>query len=349
MKYRLFCAAAALGAVFCCGMIPEAILAKTPAVEVAAVEAFEVQPEISCTGVIEAENSCRLMAVSGVVMEELLVTEGSLVEAGTPLARVRPQSSVESPFLICDPQQSGAVFGGYSSEQLAALAALQGVDPSMVPEDLEQLTEGLSQLSQWEMPSEEIISAPVSGKVTQLTVKEGQYLGPGESLCTILGNDSYLATVQVPADEVDKISLGDTAEISGGEINDQHLSGLVCQISSTVSKSLQGPALVSMVDVGVRVYPQQGQTIRHGAGIQCRILTGEPRQCLTVPYECVQQDDQNQEFVFLVSQQGLSAVPVTTGEELAERVEVSGSLNPGDLLAVTGEIPEQYLLTKEGD
>ena len=345
MKYRFFWSVVILGTVFCCGIIPETILAQTPTIEVAAVEAFEIQPEIVCSGVIEAENSCQLVAACGVVIEELWAQQGEMVEEGAPLVKTVPGSSSGSAFFFCDPQQNG-ISGLDSSQQLAALAALSGVDTDLLPDHLSALSEAGTALSQMEVSGEEILVAPFSGQVIQLTAKEGQYLAPGESLCTILGDGSYLATVQVPAAKADWISIGDPAEISGGEINGQVLSGTVCFIGSTVSRSLQGTALVSMVDVGVRIYPQQGRSIRHGAGVQCRILTGEPRQCLGVPYECVQQNERNEEFVFLVSSEGLSPVKVTTGEELADQVEISGPLKAGDLVAATGEVPKQYLLTE---
>lgn len=304
------------------GTLPAKILSSSDRYMVIAPQQYQYQPKLSCNGVVMAEEGVKLMVSTNLIIKEVLVEDGSWVEAGEVIATTETPTP-EAAFLT----QSIEIPSGVNPSQLESMAAQYGIDVPATG-SLDALKEQLKPVA----AAPRMAVAPISGIVAWNAVSPGRYVPAGSQLCTILGLDRYKAVVQVAADKASLVYPGDTVVITGSEIDQKQYSGKVTAISDTVTKGLTTGGYSSTIQVEVAI-DAPADSMRHGASISCTILTGEPQNILTLPYEAVHQDERNNEFVYCVAGSRLQKKLIKTGLELDDAIQVLEGLEPRDVVA----------------
>ncbi|KVD37035.1 RND transporter MFP subunit [Burkholderia sp. ABCPW 11] len=181
-----------------------------------------------------------------------------------------------------------------------------------------------------------VLSAPEAGVVSELNVRDGAMVAPGQTLAKIAGLSTLWLIVEVPEAlalnvqpgmSVDATFAGDPARHFGGRIREV-LPGI-----STGSRTLQ--ARVEIDNASLKLTP----------GMLMRVRVAEKAKVsrLLVPSEAVIATGQR---TIVIAKQGdgrLQPVSVTVGNDVGGDTEVLDGLNEGDTVVASG----QFLIDSE--
>jgi len=191
---------------------------------------------VSAAGQAEAFRRTTLQSRVDGIIKEVLVQENRAVSAGGPLLRV-------------DTTEYALALARARADHLSAQARYEEMiffddeitDPAVRAERA-RLSRARSGLAQAEVTLEEAtlnfertsITAPFPGRVADLRVVEGQYVGPGAELMTIVDLDPIKVEVQVLEAEIGYLTEGRRATVSFAAFPGETFTGRVSTINPVV-------------------------------------------------------------------------------------------------------------------
>ena len=172
------------------------------------------------------------------------------------------------------------------------------------------------------------VRSPISGRITEVDTQLGAYASAGAELFHVADPRRIQVEAAVPSTEALRIRPGDPALI---ELPD---GGTVDAAVRSATPSLNPEsrtATIVLQPAGNPAGLTQGQAVR------VRIV---PRGTVTsdtivLPEEAVQQVE-GRDVVFVQTQGGFQAVPVTAGQRTAGRIEILEGLRPGLVVVTRG-------------
>ncbi|MBI1236555.1 MAG: efflux RND transporter periplasmic adaptor subunit [Alphaproteobacteria bacterium] len=178
--------------------------------------------------------------------------------------------------------------------------------------------------------------SPRSGIVTEMSVREGAYVQPGDQIMTIADLSDIWVRVDVFEDRIANISAGDTVRISTDAQPGRIWTGAVEYIYPTVDP-------VSRT-ISVRVRLENADfSLRPGMFVSARIDASPRTGVLTVPREAIIRSGQSDRVIISVGEGRFRPVRIVTGAEANDRVEILSGLEDGENVVVSG----QFLIDSE--
>jgi Cu(I)/Ag(I) efflux system membrane fusion protein len=180
------------------------------------------------------------------------------------------------------------------------------------------------------------LSAPETGVLTELNVRDGAMVSPGQTLAKVSGLDRLWLVVEVPEAlalqvrpgmSVDAVFAGDPAQHFTGHIR-EILPGI-----SASSRTLQARLEIDNADF--RLTP--GMLMRARVGAAKRVSR------LLVPSEAVITTGKRSVVIVRNSDGGLQPVSVTIGNDTGDDTEVTNGLTEGQQVVASG----QFLIDSE--
>ena len=175
------------------------------------------------------------------------------------------------------------------------------------------------------------IIAPFSGTITAINSLPGNLVSSGDVAVQLDDLSNLTVDLEISQMDVNKISIGQTAQLSFDAIPNAVYSGAVIEISEAGSASNEDAVF------GVRVaLTDPDDSIKPGFSTTVSIITDQVEDALLVPNSAIQYGEDGSTFVMKTA--GLSeftSVPIETGARSDAFTElVSGDLEEGDKLAV---------------
>ena len=213
--------------------------------------------------------------VSGEVVQ-LAVQEGDSVEKGKIIARIQGEK----------------------------IASAQRIAVPNVPPGFEGILQNMQQPRSGG-PSSATITAPISGTVTALNVKQGERVGamqmPGSELLRIADMNNIEVRVDVNENNIIKISIGDSADVEVEAYNKRRFKGVVTAIANGGTKREAQSILsndVTSYEVRIRILPSsyadlydstkpRSMPFRPGMNARADIKTNKRDGVLAVPVGAV--------------------------------------------------------------
>lgn len=200
-----------------------------------------------------------------------------------------------------------------------------------------------------------LLAAPkiVLGAIPTATLVNVEKVEQSESLSltgTILKNPregGFCVQVYVPEQDVSRVSVGQTAEITGNAFPDTVYCGEVEKIADIASKIQSGNTLKTAVEVTVKIN-EPDDTLKHGYTSSVKLLTAEPSVMTVVPYEAVNQDE-NGEFLYVLNDGRAYKKYVETGREMSAGVELKTALSDSDRVITVDELAENGVSVRLSD
>lgn len=303
---------------------------------------------LSCTGTLQAGEIYEAYLSSAAIPQKVPVSVGDQVSRGQLLLELTPSSllSQDTLAMLRSYSQSVTPFG---EVDLASVAALYGLSATLGGgltdyTDLAQLLQLLQEERLSHSQSDLLeggqtrVYSPVSGIVTGMMVRESVPALPGVPLITVSDTSSYKVLAAVPEGEIAKVKVGDLAKVwcTGSAMGEY--SAKVTRIFPTAHKVLRGTTTETVVDVELEL-EESDETLKPGFTARVNILAGEDYTLITVPYEAIRQDENNNEYVYVYQDGRLKKNPVITGQELTNEVEILSGLDPDSIVIFNpGEI-----------
>ncbi len=298
---------------FAIGLLPLAVLGETE---------FELQPTPQVEwkavyGRIEARDRVPARARIGGTLVELSVTEGDLVEAGQPLARIVDEklsfqlSAIDAQIQSLGSQLDNAKTELKRGEDLLQRGAttVQRLDAlrtqvAVLTGQIDAIRANRQVVKQ--QATEGTVLAPTTGRVLDVPVTQGAVLMPGESIATI-GGGGFFLRLAIPERHATTLSVG--SEISIGDVAGK-ASGTLARIYPQIENGRV------VADVEVEGLPDTFVDAR----VLVRIPVGS-RQVLKVPQKA------------LITRSGLDFVAIKEGEDVVLRTVVPGEIQ-GDMIEI---------------
>lgn len=269
---------------------------------------------VSASGKIYPETEIKVGSpVSGEVVQ-LSVQEGDTVQKGKVLARIQGERNTVA----------------------------QRISVPNVPPGFEGLLQNM-QPPRSSGPSSATITAPISGTVTALNVKQGERVGamqmPGSELLRIADMNSIEVRVDVNENNIIKISIGDSADVEVEAYNKRKFKGIVTAIANGGTKREAQSFLsndITSYEVRIRLLPAtyadlydstkpRSMPFRPGMNARADIKTRKREDVLAVPVGAVVSKPKGEDATASLEKEGKEDVAgeeTGFGEDLEEVVYV---------------------------
>lgn len=129
------------------------------------------------------------------------------------------------------------------------------------------------------------MTAPVSGVVSAVAVKEGQQITAGMAVAQVVDTSSQEVVIEVDELDIPKVALGQRAVVRVDALEDVEFEGSVSKISE-LGKSVGG---ITTYDVTIGVAAPEG--VKIGMSTSAEIVIEQREGVLIVPVDCVVRED----------------------------------------------------------
>jgi len=172
------------------------------------------------------------------------------------------------------------------------------------------------------------VRAPYTGVVTQRLAESGSYVQSGQAIVRMLTDQELELEADVPFDRLSGLIEGTRVNVN---LDDQTQHSAVLRAIIPEENPLTRTR-------AVRFKVELGETEKPLASEQSAtvfIPVGAPRNVVSVHKDAIIRSSQGS-IVYLVQEDTARMRPIQLGEALGNRIEVTGGLNPGDVVVVRG-------------
>lgn len=149
--------------------------------------------------------------------------------------------------------------------------------------------------------------------------------------------ETYVQTY-VSEQDISRVEIGQTAEITGDAFPGTVYSGTVDRISDTASKVPFGNVQKTAVEVKIKI-DSPDDILKQGYTASVKLITSEPSTMNLVPYEAVNQDD-NGEYVYILKEGKAEKLYIETGAELSGGIELKTTVYDNEKIITVDELVE---------
>ena len=293
------------------------------------VERGSITALLSLASTIEAEQQVTIHAESSGRIINLTAEEGLAVNKGQSLARIRfdAQASAldrastslakaEEDLVRAEQLFADKVIGREELERARNAVALARIDVRDRNRDVRNTN----------------VVAPFAGTITQRFVAEGGFVTNGAQLLSITDFSTLVARVYVPEKELDRIRVGQEAEVVGKAAQGRRGAGRVERIAPVVDAS------TGTVKVTISLPDSLSGPGGFLPGMYAEVtLTTEHKADVPLVPKAAIVGDDDQAFVFVLDGDRARKVKVELGLQDAERVELRQGPPPGQEIILAGQ------------
>ena len=143
------------------------------------------------------------------------------------------------------------------------------------------------------------LQAPYNCVLISSSLPEKEEICTSSNYVELKSLDSLAMSLQINESEINKVSIGDEAEIEITSTN-EILTGYVTQISEVGTYSTSGSTFSAVVS-----FANNGN-LKIGMSASCTIILEEAENALTIPLEALQTDDEQNNYVTVINDDGTS-------------------------------------------
>lgn len=346
-----------------CYNMPGMISSSIPSVYYVKPDRKTYENVVNCAGTVQSAHTREIYLQSEIVPAEVCAEIGDYVKAGDTLVLIDREMteklSIPATDLLRD--ISGGISSGTKGSGIdwISLASEYGLTAVLSGGDidyskLQNAIQGGAAADTRTADSgafvgeiDDKIVSPVSGVITEIGLQPEAPALRGKAIFTITDLENFKVHAVVGENDIAKINVGDKAKIRGVGFGGSSYSGTVTKIYPTARKSITGTETV--VDVEIEL---ENADSRLKPGFSAKVeITGENNYDLvTVQYEAIRQDENNNEYVYIYKDGKLKKQVVITGQELANEVEILGGLTQDSIVVYNpnGLIKEGSMISIKG-
>lgn len=282
-----------------------------PSVTVTKAEASDILLSVYFKGSVCNESLHEFYFAEPAYVTGVYAEIGNHVKAGDLLLTARAETAAENSF----PE--------FGNDAIAVFQELYGMEKSSSQAVYCRAEGGVIQ-----------IRSPIDGVVSDLPVKSDTSHAAGTLCASVSDPENLKIRASVPEIYIQDIQTGMACKITGEAFRDRSYSGtveLVMPYATTV-QTLNGKG-ETVVDVLIGI-DDPDEALRAGFNARIEIYTQRHNDAVTVPYEAVDQDAKNREYVFVYENGMVKQRFIETGAELESSVEVTSGLQKGEFVVL---------------
>lgn len=343
--------------------MPRVVSSAIPSVYYITPDKTTYENVINCTGSIRSADVREIYLQSAVVPAEVCVEIGDNVRKGDLLVLVDEDMTGKMGFTggLMQELAGGALNTGAASAaggiDWVSLATSYGLTAALNGGygDIASLLEGGIKESTDSVTAGAIvggetvsrITSPIDGTVTEVNIRPEAPSSTGKAIFTITDTGRLKVLASVSESDISKINVGDEAKVRGAGFAGRVYTGSVTKIYPTARKSLTGSDTVVDVEIDLE---DTDDRLKPGFTAKVEIIGGNNYDIITVPYEAIRQDENNNEYVYVYEDGKLIKQIVTTGQELTSEVEILDGLDYNSVVVYNpnGIIKEGSMINIKG-
>jgi RND family efflux transporter MFP subunit len=310
------------------------------AVQVGTVTKADLRARVEAYGMVEPEpaktgtpsGGAKLAAPIAGIVASIDVVEGQSVKAGDMVVKLDDRVAQAA----VDKAQHALVFAEQVADRMGRLIGSGAISMQLKQEADERLAAARAELAAAQAATAQVrLASPLDGVVAHINVQPGQSVDLNTIVAEIIDLRRLVVTVNVPADEADRIRAGQPAEIFIHNLKDPATTGSVSFVSPTVD--------MKTASALVRLSVSEESPLRPGEFVRARIVTEELTDRLVVPRESVVKAEDGK-VIYIVEGERAVQLAVKTGRRDGDLIEVEADgLKEGDTIVTVGA----YGLPKE--
>jgi len=174
-----------------------------------------------------------------------------------------------------------------------------------------------------------------SGYVTTLDIREGDYVMEGGMIMHLADLSTLWVEAQVYTSELSKIDRNGMATVQIPDIPGKEISGKIEFVNPEISRDTRINLIrVSISNIGNRLKPGMPAYV---------LIKSRLRNAFTLPIDAVIRDADGATVWVKTGKNTFKSKMVRVGLESDDRIEITGGLNPNDVVVISGA----YLLNSE--
>lgn len=185
------------------------------------------------------------------------------------------------------------------------------------------------------------VYAESSGVVTQLMVRDGDYLKPGDPILQLQAYNKVWVIASVPESDLPKMDIGKSANLKFESAPDAATSGKVDYIYPTIDPKTRTARVRISVD-------NASGSLRPGAYADIVFeadKTETPTSQLSVPSQAILRDSRGAHVIIALGEGRFDSRDITIGSSVRGRTEVLSGLTEGERIVASG----QFMLDSESN
>ena len=308
-------------------------------VETAIVSKNKKSIHLNYTGAITPFSTTPLAFQVPGLVQNVFITEGETVKKGQVLASINKETF-----------QSTHMMAKASQEQAQdAYDRLKKVyDKGSLPEiQWQEMNANLAKANAAESIAKQNLKkcdivAPVDGVIGQRDLEIGATTTPGISVFQLITIEKVYVRISVPETEISKIQSGQEAKITIPALNNKKYTAVVESIgvvANQFSKTYEVKLLLNNLN----------NEIKPGMACDIDLTIEQIIDNISIPYNAVLQDDQQNKYVFKVNKANntVSQHVVNTGLFSNNELVITQGLSEGDLIVIGGhqKLHDQSVIT----
>lgn len=320
----------------------------------------------SYTGTVEEMNGVALSFTVGGTLRQLLVDEGQMVAKGQLIAVTDGQDQrnlLETS--QANVQNAKAAYNqaldAYKRMKMihdqGSLSDIKWVEAQSNLERAKSAVEAAQAQSRIASKSvgDTRLYAPFGGYISKKNVEIGQTIAPGAPVVNLVRIDNVKVKISVPEEDVAGIKVGMPlwASISAlgnrtfkGKVTEKNVSADPMSRSYEVKAVIANPkhellpGMIAEASLPLTPSDRRGSSIPKNDGIASPSPTGEGwagASSIALPAGIIQLDADNRTFVWTVKNGKAKKTYVSTGDNIGDKVAVTGGLQYGDKVIIEGQ------------
>lgn len=313
------------------GMGPGAEEAEEQAtpVLVTSIERGTIRGQIRASSTIEAELQVTVHAESTGRITSLTLQEGDTIALDDVIARIRRDAQsigVErAASSLADAERELARVQKLYEQGYASQADFDTAKSTLEKAQLDRRDRGRDL-------SNTVIKAPIAGTVTQRFVDPGAFVTSGAQVCEITDFSTLVARVYVPEKELDRLAVGQLAEVVGKAAADRKGNGTIKRIAPIVDATTGTVKLTIALPEALAGGPKG---FLPGMYAEVTMTTEVRENVPLVPKPALVREDELT-FVFVAEGDRAKKVRISTGLADDDFIEVTEGLEAGARIIVAG-------------
>jgi RND family efflux transporter MFP subunit len=192
-----------------------------------------------------------------------------------------------------------------------------------------QLSSSQAQLeSSKQSLTDAVVTAPISGTVSECNVTAGATLSQGTSPFVIINTNSVDVSVQVAEQMVSSIKAGDGVRIKVPTVSDEYFNGNISSISPNAASD-------GTYEVKVNI-PNNDGSLKGGMFTEVYFTKSKSENAVVIPRDSVITKD-GESYVFTVENGTAKKNIVELGIDTGDDVEIVSGLSAGDTIVTEGQ------------
>jgi RND family efflux transporter MFP subunit len=166
------------------------------------------------------------------------------------------------------------------------------------------------------------VEAPISGKVTEVSVDNGDLVSPATAICKIATTSTLKTSIQVDEEEIFNYKVNDPAHITWSALPNKTFNGKVSKVSMSANPELRS----FTVEISIE---NNQDLLKPGAFVDIKVRTFKSEPTLSLDRLSILEED-NKSYVYVLDQNEARKQTVKTGRDINGIVEIIAGLHEGD-------------------